>query len=257
MTGLTPAQLARIRAVVLEKANTHKELRRRLTLAGARRVLLREGVALSIRLHPRPAQLIRLPQGWKVVVDSRSSDRERVVCIAHELGHLWLHHDADRDEPIVFDRTEPADDAIREAEADHVAELLVGGAVQLPKAKPVVRRRRHRTLDEPVTDADDSALLSLAIETARREATPAPPTTGPRVQFAVDRRAWQSVRFHGLGRYPHYATTTSVPDGTDYAMVSCDLEAAVAIVEQLARAGHKRTAVQVRRIVRQAAGQEK
>lgn len=250
---MTPGQLARIRAVVMEKAKLHKELRKPLTLAGARRVCTRELVALSFREYPRPAQLIRTPNGWKIVVDSRSSDRERLVCIAHELGHLWLHYDRDRDDPIVFDRTGPAYDAMREAEADHLAELLVCGPAKLPGAKPVTRRRRHLPKDDIVKDADDAALFAMVHDAARSEAKPQPPFVGPRVQFAIRREAWLSVDFLELqkrtGRYPHY---TNVETGPDYELVTCSADAAAAMVPMLFRAGYKRTAAQLRRRVRQA-----
>lgn len=243
---MTPAQLERIRAVVLEKAQLHKELRRPLTLAGARRVCMRELVALSFREHPRPAQLIRTPHGWKIIVDVRSSERERVVCIAHELGHLWLHHAADRDEPIVFDRTGETYDAIREAEADHFAELLVGGPATLPKAKPV--RRRPRPSDEPVQDPDDAKLLEIARRAQQEYARAHPTVEGPTVQFAIARAMWQSIRFT-VGDYPHY---TNIHTGANHELVTASVTAAASIVEQLARAGHKRTAVFVRRRVREA-----
>jgi hypothetical protein len=252
---MTPAQLARIRTVVAAKTQVHRELRRPLTLAGAKRVLEREGVTLSIRPHPRHGQLLRTPRGWKIVVDSRSSDAERLTWIAHELGHLWLHTDVDSDELVVFDRTEPGADTLREAEADHLAELLIARPVvrTRPKSRSKIYHtdqettRQLRFLDD---DPDEAMLRDVARSAARDDAKLAPVGHG-HVQFALPRAAWNAISLAGAKvPLPHY---TNIMTGPDFELVTATIETASVMVELLARAGYKRTAVYIRRTIREAA----
>lgn len=270
---LTPLQLQRIRAIGIAKAVLHPELARPLTLAAAKAILHRERVGLEFRAHPRPAQLVRMADGWKIVVDERSSDAERLVVIMHEIAHRWLGHVIE-DDPIVFDQSEPWHHDARELEANHYAEMLISGPV--PDSAPISRgkkRNRHAAsnvqmatrkpeppaplpgwLEEVERDADAIRLNETARVVARQDAqhyakTHGPLLAGPTIQFAIPRDAWNAVRLEDA-QFPHYQTAGAGM----FEFVTCTAAAARSIVEQLAKAGHKRTAVFLRRRIREATG---
>lgn len=276
---ITPLQLARVRAVIFAKVAEHSELNRPLTLASIKRVLARESVTFLLRHHPRPAQLIRTATGWKIVVDRRSSDRERIVYIVHELGHHWLGHaGGDFGDPVAFDRSPDWHHAQREDEANALVEILVPGLpyeqrTSVGKSKPVRKPRRQSAasnvplatrkappplplpgwLEDVERDADAVRLQETAKAAAREDARRAPnPTDEPTIRFAIPRDQWVTIQLLPLsaaGPYPHYSNVYTAPH---HEYVTCTVTAARGIVEQLARAGFKRTAVHVRRILREA-----
>lgn len=257
-TPITPAQLARVRAVVFEKAKSYPELQGRVTLAGIKRVLAREQIILSVRFYPKPAQLVRAANGWKIVVDRRTTDAERLVLIVHELAHRWLH--VDDSEPVEFDRSPAWHDDQREAEANALTEMLLAAPlVKKARVSPSAgRKSRRATLSAETArqlrflddDPDETMLRTMARDAIRQDAANAPVGHG-RVQFALSRAAWNAISL--VGRHvpmPHY---TNVMTGPDFELVTATLETAVVMVELLARAGYKRTAVYVRRTIREAA----
>lgn len=84
-----------IRAVIDRKREVHPELRQPLRWHGLRRILAREDVGLF--LAPMPvhvnAQLVPYLGSWSVLINSAKPARRHTYYGAHELGHLWLHHD--------------------------------------------------------------------------------------------------------------------------------------------------------------------
>lgn len=246
---MRPGRRHEIRALIEEKAIIHSELRRPLGLAGFRRVLARERVELILRAHSRIAQLMPRFNGWAIIIDRRQSPEERLVCGCHELAHLWLHHDPffARYETMIYDKSPPWYDALREEEADAFAELLVRGPESPAKrAKTGSLPRRAKQLE--LADPDGEAFLAM-VKRAPKDLL-LPPDTSPTVQFAIPRDVWSAVRLEAA-RYPHYDNAIA---GPNHQLVTCPESAAVAIVEQLARAGHKRTAARIRRAIRETRG---
>jgi hypothetical protein len=86
---------ARLEAIVAAKRELHPELARPLTWARFRAVCRREGVHLCCVPLPKeqPAQLVPFFGRWSILVSDEIAPRERVKLAAHELGHLWAHHD--------------------------------------------------------------------------------------------------------------------------------------------------------------------
>lgn len=80
-------------AIVREKAVIHAELRAPLSYAGLRAILAREHVGLVVGDLPRPALLMQFGGKWSIIVDASVPKRRHLDYAAHELGHLWLHHD--------------------------------------------------------------------------------------------------------------------------------------------------------------------
>jgi IrrE N-terminal-like domain len=133
--------VTQIDRLLAAKLLDHPELARPVDAGALRRILQREHVRVIVRPHARPAQLIALLSGWAIIVDERTTHEERLALIAHELGHLWLHHDRyfDRWEAHVYDRSGPEHDEREEAEADAFAERLLAG----PDAPATSTRSRH------------------------------------------------------------------------------------------------------------------
>jgi hypothetical protein len=136
-------QVEQIRAVISTKSSEHPELRAPLTLQGLRRVLARERIAWLVRRHPRPAQLVPFLGQWSIVVDVRTPVAQYTICGAHELGHLWLHHDPhfDRWETRVYEHG-GGWDSEHEADAERFAELLVRGP-EKPVSPPLPPKRKR------------------------------------------------------------------------------------------------------------------
>jgi hypothetical protein len=137
-----------IAQLLAQKAKQHPECGAPLSFPSFRRICAREHVAIAIRPHPIGAQLIPMLGAWTIVIDSRQPKGEALVCGAHELGHLWLHHDPffSRHETMVYDVSPDWHDEVREAEADVFAELLVRGPTSCPPPdRPVARRGRATT----------------------------------------------------------------------------------------------------------------
>src|SRR4051812_42207289 len=84
-----------IKAVIDQKAERHPELARALTWPGLVRICAREDVAIrkSRGRMPRMAQLVPYAGGWTIVLNREAPERRHTYLAAHELGHLWLHHD--------------------------------------------------------------------------------------------------------------------------------------------------------------------
>jgi len=252
---IRPARLAEIRAIVERKAIEHPELRRPLGLAGFRRILGRERIKLVLTHHPRVAQLVASPNGWAIVIDRRQSPDGRLVCGCHELAHLWLHHDPyfARHETTIYDASPPWYDTLREEEADVFAELLVRGPEKgISDIKKSSRRPRRATQLE-LADPDGEAFLAR-VKHAPREA-PSAPDPSPLVQFAIRRDVWSSVDLLAVrrqaGQWTYRDNLGDSPGANDFQFVTCSERVGLAIVEQLARAGHKRSAARVRRTIRQ------
>ena len=140
-----PENVARTLSI---KASQHPELGHPIDGPALKRILSREHVRVIVRPHERPAQLVALPAGWAIIVDSATAKRERLVLIAHELGHLWLHHDRyfERWESEVYDRSGPEHDEREEAEADVFAELLVAGPSRSSEQTVIQSAYKSRTL---------------------------------------------------------------------------------------------------------------
>lgn len=79
--------------VVRRKLAVHPELAAPLTFDGLRRIMAREDVALLVGACERPAQLVQYWGRWHIVIDADIPKRRYLYYAAHELGHLWLHHD--------------------------------------------------------------------------------------------------------------------------------------------------------------------
>jgi hypothetical protein len=259
---ITRAQTRRIDEVLEAKRLGHPELRRPLTEASLRTLLEREGVRLVIRPHPRDEELLPIAGRWVIIVDRRQERAAWLVLACHGLAHYWLHIDAT--EPIAFDRSPEWYDDVRELEANYVAERLIAGPVTSGNSKRnTLRAKRPSTTLPPLPPvpswidardleaeaAEDAAIAAAARQSQREYARDHASSPARVVQFAIDRNAWSTVRFGVPSDYPHYS---SYQCGTSHEFVSCSLAAARSIVEQLARAGYKRTAVFVRRRVREA-----
>jgi hypothetical protein len=251
---ITPARLEEIRAVVAEKRAIHSELRVPLTLPSLRRVARREGVEIVARRHPRLGELVPVLGRWLIIIDADQPKLAWKVIGAHELAHLWLHHDPffARTETSVYDKSPPWYDALREEEADVFAELLVRGPVTEPltsNQKPANKRRR-RAKQLELADPDGEAFLA-AVKSAPRDPLPQPDPS-PFVQLVIPREVWRSVRLDAVRRRAGHSTyrddTIAMPH---HELVTCTENVALAIVEDLARAGHKRTAVAIRRTIRE------
>jgi hypothetical protein len=78
--------------IVERKAQEHPELVP-LSWDGLCRILAREGIELFRLPLPRPAQLVQYCGTWSILVNANLPRRTHTVFAAHELGHLWLHHD--------------------------------------------------------------------------------------------------------------------------------------------------------------------
>lgn len=122
-------ELDEIRAVVREKTKTHPELGEPLTYGALRRVLEREHIGWMVRAIPRPAQLVPYLDTWTIVVDVRQSERQYAYLGAHELGHLWLHHDRffDRTETRVYNMSESWNADPEEDDAEIFATMVLAG----------------------------------------------------------------------------------------------------------------------------------
>jgi transposase InsO family protein len=109
--------------VIAEKAERHPALRQPLTRRGLRAILERERLTLVVQPSERSAQLVPTPAGWFIILSDATSHAERFVLTLHELAHYWLH--VAIDEIVSYDISPPWYHAVREAEADAFAELLI------------------------------------------------------------------------------------------------------------------------------------
>lgn len=120
-------------AIYRAKRALHPELRGGVTWNGIRRVLVREDIGLFVTPLPQQAQAIHYAGAWSILIDSRLPARRHTMWCAHELAHIWAHHDSRcaRHERV-YNYTECTDaHDPREAEADFLATLVLGGARML------------------------------------------------------------------------------------------------------------------------------
>jgi hypothetical protein len=132
-----------VEALVAAKRELHPELRRPLTWARLHAVCRRERIALCLADLPpeHPAQLVPYFDRWSILVSDDISMKERVRLAAHELAHVWAHHDAQHERwELVYQDLHPSPDDPAEREANAVAWLLIEGASDLP-AEPRPSRR--------------------------------------------------------------------------------------------------------------------
>jgi Zn-dependent peptidase ImmA (M78 family) len=78
---------------------------------------------------PAPAQLVCAFGERVLLVDSNASERSATFLVAHELGHLFLHHEplADVGGARVYLYRDAALDAVLEEDANTFAALLMAG----------------------------------------------------------------------------------------------------------------------------------
>lgn len=117
-----------IRAAIARRADDHPELRAPLRWTGLQRILIRERIKLYVTALPRPAQLCSYLGGWAIFVNSSEPPRRHTYYAAHELGHLWLHHDAtcERWETCFNNDVDWPDDP-REDDAELFATMVLQG----------------------------------------------------------------------------------------------------------------------------------
>ena len=117
-----------ILATLAAKRAIHPELGEPLRWHGFRRILARENIALYLRSLGRPAQLVNFRGAWAIIINASSPARRHTYFGAHELAHLWLHHDptCDRRE-ICYNMSTDWPDDPREDEAEYLAACLLGG----------------------------------------------------------------------------------------------------------------------------------
>jgi hypothetical protein len=117
-----------ISAVIARKRETHPELARALTWPGLSRICEREGVAIAFQPLPRAAQLVPYLGRWAILINKDEPYRRHTYRAAHELGHLWLHHDVqhERSELVYNMDTQWGDDP-REDDAELFASLVLAG----------------------------------------------------------------------------------------------------------------------------------
>lgn len=89
---MSPEQIAE---VIAAKRQVHPELARPLRWPGLQRILAREDVGLFVVPMPAHfnAQLVPYLDSWSILINSTLPARRHTYFAAHELGHLWLHHD--------------------------------------------------------------------------------------------------------------------------------------------------------------------
>jgi hypothetical protein len=139
-----------ITAVIERKRAIHPELARALTWPGLQRICEREGIAMrmSSRRMPRPAQLVPFLGGWTIVLNRDTPHRRHTYLGAHELGHLWLHHDSHNERwERVFNMDEHWQADPREDDAEIFASLVLAGPprVFVPASTPRGQDPRSET----------------------------------------------------------------------------------------------------------------
>ncbi len=87
---MTPEQIL---AAIHSRTSRHPELRRPLGWNGFKRICERERIQVFRRPLPREAQLVPFLGAWAILLNSELHPRRNTYFGAHELGHLWLHHD--------------------------------------------------------------------------------------------------------------------------------------------------------------------
>lgn len=145
-----------IAEVIARKREVHPELARALTWPGLERICAREGVRIAFQPLPRAAQLAPFLGGWAILLNSDLHFRRHTYFAAHELGHLWLHHDPkhDRAERVYNMDAAWANDP-REDDAEMFASLVLMGPT---RARPHI----------PLVQGEHESALHFALRTMRR-----------------------------------------------------------------------------------------
>jgi hypothetical protein len=126
---------ARLEAIVAAKREQHPELARPLTWNRLQGICRREHVVLAIASLPKeqPAQLVPFLNRWAILVSDECAPRERLKLAAHEIGHLWAHHDPHHERwELVYQIDTPAPGGAQEREADGIALLLLENLATFP-----------------------------------------------------------------------------------------------------------------------------
>jgi hypothetical protein len=159
-------QLDEIAAVLERKRELHPELARGLTWPGFERICGREGVSIAFQSLPREAQLVPFMGSWTIILNKNLPFRRHTYRGAHELGHLWLHHDLqhERTEHVYnMDVRWEADP--REDDAEHFAQLILMGP---KRSSPWIPDTRPDPA--PPADPRRESQLQFAKRMARLEA---------------------------------------------------------------------------------------
>lgn len=123
-------KVEQIADVIARKRDLHPELARPLTWPAFTRICEREQVKIrqSPVEMPRPAQLVPYGGRWAILLSPGAPRRRHLYLGAHELGHLWCHHDTqhDRWERVYNMDTHWGADP-REDDAELFAELVLMG----------------------------------------------------------------------------------------------------------------------------------
>lgn len=146
MSALSVEQVQR---VIAAKRETHAELARPLTWPAVQRICEREGIALrrSTGTMPRPAQLVPFAGGWTILLSRDAPPRRLTYLAAHELGHLWLHHDAQHERSeVVYNMDAHWPDDPREDDAELFAALVLAGPIRARAMLPDAETHLHFAL---------------------------------------------------------------------------------------------------------------
>jgi Zn-dependent peptidase ImmA (M78 family) len=133
-----------VQRVIAAKRVTHAELSRALTWPAIQRICEREGITIrrSTAAMPRPAQLVPFAGGWTILLSRDAPPRRLTYLAAHELGHLWLHHDRQHDRTeIVYNMDAHWPDDPREDDAELFAALVLAGPTRARAMVPEAETR--------------------------------------------------------------------------------------------------------------------
>ena len=112
------------------RRETHPELSRALTWPALQRICAREEIAIRVSSGhmPRLAQLVPCFGAWTILLSKDAPMRRHTYLAAHELGHLWLHHDRQHGRSErVYNMAEHWPDDPREDDAELFAQLVLMG----------------------------------------------------------------------------------------------------------------------------------
>jgi hypothetical protein len=148
--GLTIQQITR---EIDRRRELHPELAHALTWNAMQQICAREGVALRVSSGrmPRLAQLVPCFGAWTIVLSQAAPPRRHTYLAAHELGHLWLHHDRQHERTeVVYNMDQHWPDDPREDDAELFAALVLMGPRRTPmKAAETHIQHALRTMRVP------------------------------------------------------------------------------------------------------------
>lgn len=160
---------ARLERIVAAKRELHPELAKQLTWSRLQAVCRREGIYLCCASLPKeqPAQLVPFFSRWSILVSDEIAPRERVKLAAHELGHLWAHHDHQHERwELVFQIVSPTPGGALEREADGIAHLLLEGLTTFPPKRvkpPAIAVAAVQQLADPYAEAPRSVSVGRRV----------------------------------------------------------------------------------------------